>query len=48
MITHYFILSTDILTLMKICFLVMKGKRCNNKNKTERVMDVEQVFEQHN
>ena len=29
-----FIISTDVLTLMKIYFLVMNGKRCNNNNNT--------------
>ena len=29
-----FIISTDVLTLMKIYFLVMKGKRCNNNYNT--------------
>ena len=33
---------------MKIYFLVMKGKKCNNENKTEAVMDVEQVCEKQN
>ena len=28
---YTFIISTDILTLMKIYFLVMKGKRCNGE-----------------
>ena len=45
---YTFILSPDILTLMKIYFLVMKGKKCNNENKTEAVMDVGQVCEQQN
>ena len=26
----------------------MKGKKCNNENKTEAVMDVEQVCEKQN
>ena len=34
--------------LMKIYFLVMKGKKCTNENKTEAVMDVGQVCEQQN
>ena len=33
---------------MKTYFLVMKGKKCNNENKTEAVMDVEQVCEKQN
>ena len=33
---------------MKIYSLVMKGKKCNNENKTEVVMDVEQVCEKQN
>ena len=45
---YTFILSPDILTLMKIYFLVMKGKKCNNENETEAVMDVEQVCEKQN
>ena len=45
---YTFILSPDILMLMKIYFLVMKGKKCNNENKTEAVMDVGQVCEQEN
>ena len=45
---YTFILSPDILTLMKTYFLVMKGKKCNNENQTKAVMDVEQVCEQQN
>ena len=45
---YTFILSPDILMLMKTYFLVMKGKKCNNENQTKAVMDVEQVCEQQN
>ena len=34
MISHSLKLLTDVLTLMKIYFLAMKGKRCNNNYNT--------------
>ena len=41
-------MALQVQGVIKIYFLVMRGKKCNNKNKIKTVMDAEQVSEQQN